>query len=144
MGRFLQNYISLDTGGDKTTDGEVGESESRCGASLPRFATWSNEGPNLANRTFSGCSPISELRSFWPNHACGRSLESSRQDDCNGVGGEFGIVFARAVGSSEHLMLRTLHGPQSTCLIDLVHQNSKFFVVQDELRPACCLPLLPA
>ena len=37
------------------------------------------------------------------------------QDDCNGVAGEFGMVDARALGSSENLMLRTLHGPHTTC-----------------------------
>lgn len=35
---FVQNYISLDTGGDIRTYGEVGEWESQSPASVPRFA----------------------------------------------------------------------------------------------------------
>ena len=44
MGRFRQNYISLEPGGDKTTDGEIGDFGISMWCVTPRFAIWSNEG----------------------------------------------------------------------------------------------------
>ena len=68
----------------------------------------SNEGPNLADRTFSECTPNLEIKKFsiLAKSACDRSLETSRQDDCNGAGGEFGMVVACAVGLSEHFNVK--------------------------------------
>jgi hypothetical protein len=60
----MQNYISLDTGEEKKTNGEVGESVSRCGASLPRIATESNEGPNLTDRNLSKCIQKLKIKKF--------------------------------------------------------------------------------
>ena len=60
----MQKYISLDTGEENTTNGEVGESVSRCGASLARIAPESNQGPNLTDRNFSKCIQKVEIKKF--------------------------------------------------------------------------------
>ena len=53
ISRFRESYISIETGGNKKTNGEIEESVSRFGASPSWFAIWNNEGLLHANRTYS-------------------------------------------------------------------------------------------
>ena len=75
--------------------------------------------------TFPNCIQKVEIKKFckfWPNYACDRWSEPSRQDDCNGGGGEIrNRPLPAAAGSSEDENLRTLPGPQFMCPIDLAN-----------------------